>query len=569
MTNKSSNFTNYLLKRLQNANTTGISNFSQSTQDLSKSLSIFNSASLSDIQNFDYESALSAAAENYADEENETLTQIIQGLFEIKDIQELADTNGDGKISSTEAEALMQGLMSFDGNAKDLTISDIDKAIELLGIDLEDTASVAIEEAVEQLDEVEQPETAKATNSANQSGSTGSASSAGSAAQSSNAAQTKTKTAAETLEELEQKKQEIITEADKNIAAKEEEKDKLVEDNDKISDELKKDYSEAKADLKETQDKKTSLESDRDGYNSDLSGIEQDINALEGEKSTLRTDTDDEEINTQNKSRLGEIESQISAKQDKKAEYEQKIEEAEQQIKELEEKEKEQEEKLAEVEAEIAKADPELGQKMTQINSEIQELKTQKTSDVKDIDAQIKVKKEEANKEAKEAGENKGKASNDIGSGLVELASKYMGMNEADGSYKLFTNGRTEAWCADFVTYVVNEYAKEQGMDVKEGFGSPSVANLQSWAQKNGAYDDIASMSSADKQNYLNNELKAGDIIIWQRNGKSHTGIVKNVNSDGTFTTVEGNSSDQVKSNVISINDNQLSGFIKLNKVVV
>ena len=276
-----------------------------------------------------------------------------------------------------------------------------------------------------------------------------------------------------------------------------------------------------------------------------MSKIDQDLNALKGEKSSLKTDTKDDEINSQNKSRLKDIESQISAKKEKKADYEKKIENAEKKIKELETKEKEQQEKLAAVEEKISQADPKLGKKIEKINSEIKELKTQKASDVSEIDSQIQIKEKEANKEAKQAGVNKGKAANDIGSGLVELASKYMGMNEADGSYKLFTNGRTESWCADFVTYVVKEYAQQQGLDLKDGFGSPSVSNLRDWAQKNGAYESIESMSSAQKSDYLKNDLQVGDIIIWKRNGKSHTGIVKSINNDGTFTTVEGNSSDQ------------------------
>ncbi len=571
MAKQNSEFTNFLLKRLQNANTTSKGNFGQTQEELSKSLSIFGSASREDLSNFDYEAALSEATEaNSAegDKDNETLTQIIQGLFEIKDIQKLADADGDGKISATEAQALVEGLMTYDGNGEDLTIDDIDKAINMLGIDLEDTASVAIEEAAKNLDEVETPEKTQAAESTG-SGSTGSTGNSTGTNNAKKSTQTQTKSAAESLEELEQKKQETISEADKNIQAKETEKEDLVAKSDKVSDDLKKEYADAKNDLKTTTDKKTSLQSQCDGFKSDLSGLEQDINGLQGEKSTLKTNTDDKDINAQNQSRLGEIDSAIAEKQTKKAETEKKVQEAEQQIKELEEKEKTQEAKVAQIETKITEADPSLKEKMTQINSEIQNLKTQKTSDVADIDAQIKVKKEEANKEAKEGGENKGKAANDIGSGLVDLASKYMGLNESDGSYKMFTNGRSEAWCADFVSYVVNEYAKEQGLEVKDGFGSPAVSNLMGWAQEQGVYNDITGMSQGEKQKFLENDLKPGDVIIWKRNGMSHTGFIKSINSDGTFETVEGNSGDQVKSNTYSIDNNKLSGFIKLQDIVV
>ena len=132
----------------------------------------------------------------------------------------------------------------------------------------------------------------------------------------------------------------------------------------------------------------------------------------------------------------------------------------------------------------------------------------------------------------------------------------------------MFTNGRTESWCADFVTYVVKEYAKENGMKVADGFGSPAVSNLMGWAQKNGVFDNTSQMSDKEKLNYSQKNLSVGDVIIWKSNGASHTGIVKSINSDGTFTTVEGNSSDQVKSNKKSIYDRSLTGFIKLSDIV-
>jgi surface antigen len=74
-------------------------------------------------------------------------------------------------------------------------------------------------------------------------------------------------------------------------------------------------------------------------------------------------------------------------------------------------------------------------------------------------------------------------------------------------------------------------------------------------------------MSTAEKKAYAQNNLQVGDIIIWKSNGSSHTGIVKSINSDGSFTTIEGNSSDQVKSNTKKITDSSLTGFISLSKV--
>lgn len=154
------------------------------------------------------------------------------------------------------------------------------------------------------------------------------------------------------------------------------------------------------------------------------------------------------------------------------------------------------------------------------------------------------------------------------GKGLADYAKKYMGYNEANGKYKLFTNGRTEAWCADFVTYCTKNYAKENGLKLKSGFGSPAVANLEAWAKNNGCFTNTKNMSNSEKLNYAKNSLKAGDIIIWTSNGRSHTGIVTGVNKDGTYTTIEGNSSDAVKTRKYSITaDNTLTGFISFSKI--
>lgn len=578
------NFSNFLINKiaLKGTKENSFGSLTSGYVNQLKNVSLFESANLDDLKSLDLASLLSKedsveSSNSRTSSDIKALQEIIKTLMELEQIQDVADLDGNGEISEEEALQFLQTVMGLDGDAENLTMEDMEKVVDLLGINLEQVADNAVlealsPEAAEELEELKKTQESQNTAPAQQMLGSGSVGSTGGGSSvnnnSSTSKKTATKTAADTLKELQQKKQEIIADADKKISKKEDEKDKLVSDNSKISKELKQEYTDAKTDLKETQDKKSSLETKKDGYQNSLSKIDQDLNALKGEKSSLKTDTKDDEINSQNKSRLKDIESQISAKKEKKADYEKKIENAEKKIKELETKEKEQQEKLAAVEEKISQADPKLGKKIEKINSEIKELKTQKASDVSEIDSQIQIKEKEANKEAKQAGVNKGKAANDIGSGLVELASKYMGMNEADGSYKLFTNGRTEAWCADFVTYVVKEYAQQQGLDLKDGFGSPSVSNLRDWAQKNGAYESIESMSSAQKSDYLKNDLQVGDIIIWKRNGKSHTGIVKSINNDGTFTTVEGNSSDQVKSNVVSINDNKLSGFIKFNKIV-
>ena len=582
-----SNITNYLMKRLQGVNNNVLSNNSLfGTKTVQTSASIFGDIEASNLENFDYEAALNALSNGKADSINETanqpLSDIFKGLMSNDTVQGLADIDGDGVVSSSEAKTFIEGMAGLDGDVESLSQEDIDALIDSMGTTTESQLAKLVEEAIKGVEDAldKQREVAAQTASmpamvgnASPASSTSSANRTNSSTPSSStssrsASKSKTKTAEDEVEELRKQREQIINDADKKIESKQKEKDNLVSNNTKISTELKSEYSTQQKTLSDIQSKKSDYESKLSTHKGKLSNIDADIAALEGEKSTLKTDNKDSKINSENKSRLSELKKSISAKKEKKANLEEKIKNDESKIKELEKKEKAQQKVVKDVEKQIGEADPKLKAKMDKLTAAIDKLKTEKTSDVAEIDKKIKTKETEQKKEAKKAGESKGKASNDIGSGLVKLASKYMGLNEKDGSYKLFTNGRTESWCADFVTYVVKEYAKENGMSVSKGFGSPAVSNLMSWAQSKGVFDNTSKMSNNQKLSYSQNNLSVGDVIIWKSNGASHTGIVKSINKDGTFTTVEGNSSDQVKSNKKSIYDKSLTGFIKLSDIV-
>lgn len=140
-------------------------------------------------------------------------------------------------------------------------------------------------------------------------------------------------------------------------------------------------------------------------------------------------------------------------------------------------------------------------------------------------------------------------SSGNLGKDIVATAKQYIGYNEKDGSYKLFTNGRKEAWCADFVTYVTKEAFRANGKSIPSGFGSSSVASIERWGQKNGRYTtDVA-------------QAKPSDIVIFN---KSHTGIVKNILADGTVITIEGNTSDKVAERKYSPNSGKIKGFVQV-----
>lgn len=155
---------------------------------------------------------------------------------------------------------------------------------------------------------------------------------------------------------------------------------------------------------------------------------------------------------------------------------------------------------------------------------------------------------------------------------LVNTALSWVGKvnNDREGN-RLFSNGRSQAWCADFATYNTK---KAFGSKLPSDFGwatrngvkyCPSqVWGLKYWAEDNDCYLDVA--SSSNKSKYIAQNVKPGDIMIEKRGGKSHTGIVTKVNSDGSFETVEGNTSNKVATRKYSANSSTLSGFVSLDR---
>lgn len=149
-----------------------------------------------------------------------------------------------------------------------------------------------------------------------------------------------------------------------------------------------------------------------------------------------------------------------------------------------------------------------------------------------------------------------------FGNTIVSIAQSFVGkLNESDGSYLKVTGGRHEAWCADFVTYVVQQACKQTGTSLN-GFGSPSVSTLKAWGEANNCYVNVA--GSSNRAQTIVNNVKPGDVMIQKSNGASHTGIVTKVYSDGSFDTIEGNTSDQCLARHYSANDSKLSGFVKI-----
>ena len=150
----------------------------------------------------------------------------------------------------------------------------------------------------------------------------------------------------------------------------------------------------------------------------------------------------------------------------------------------------------------------------------------------------------------------------DFGNTIVSIAQSFVGkLKETDGSYLQVTGGREEAWCADFVSYVVKKACEQTGKSLN-GFGSAAVSTLQAWGKANNCYIDVA--NSSNRAQTIVNNVQPGDVMIQKNNGASHTGIVTKVYADGSFDTIEGNTSDQCLARHYDASSAKLSGFVKI-----
>lgn len=144
----------------------------------------------------------------------------------------------------------------------------------------------------------------------------------------------------------------------------------------------------------------------------------------------------------------------------------------------------------------------------------------------------------------------------------LEVARSQIGVKEINGSNNSaqineYRNGVENGvpWCASFVSWC---YGRGQNSNNNKTFGySASSQNIRRQAESAGVYSKAGSGYTP----------KAGDLMILKYSENSgHIGIVESVNSDGTFNVIEGNTSNQVKRKVRSMNTDNLHGFVRMDE---
>lgn len=136
----------------------------------------------------------------------------------------------------------------------------------------------------------------------------------------------------------------------------------------------------------------------------------------------------------------------------------------------------------------------------------------------------------------------------------VNWALSQTGVNERDnpGTVRSYCQGRNESWCANFAS---TAFEKTGGSPWGH---QPSVQGILNWGRNHSGH-----FMSANEARQDPSKLKVGDVVVWKQNGASHVGLLKSIGKNGTFTTIEGNTSDRVASRTHNFRDSKLTGFVR------
>ena len=114
--------------------------------------------------------------------------------------------------------------------------------------------------------------------------------------------------------------------------------------------------------------------------------------------------------------------------------------------------------------------------------------------------------------------------------GLSQVRYKEQPFGSNCNKFSRYFGKGCQAWCADFVSWAFDSTGNR---DKRVAWRNPSaVASILQWAKRT--------------KNVVKTP-KPGDIFLIRKNGVSHTGLIRSVGRR-TFTTIEGNASNRVRS---------------------
>lgn len=526
----------------QGLNKYAFGSLSQSATDRLNNLSMFSSASAQDISGVDLKALLAAAEAADVDAEGATgqqkaLNDILKTFLEIEDVQKAADSDGDGKLSEAEAKEFLASIMGNDGDASTITMSDIDKAIEKMGIDLNEIANKAAEDVLED-------KKAEAADSASPSSSGGSISSGGVSGSSSPSSgiskQDTQKTTAETVEELEAQladEESLKASVQELIQEKIQEQDDIIseamnEENSGFTPEAKEEYDDEKAKIDgDIKTKDTEIEGQKSIIQENeatMSSTKEAIGSLEGQKSSLESQlgsiSDDDEKAADKRadinSKISNIQGEIDTKQGEYDRAEEAKKAAEDEKERLEGEKKTLETNRDRLMDEIIKkhkldVNPDVKKTIQDAQSEIQKIRSDGQEAITECDNNIQdfktkiAQAKEAEKTQATIKENEFKQGLGLtGEELVDVARQM-----------LDRYGSSKGYCA---TGVSRTFQMAYGLSLS-GNGCDWDSNMDKLVEQ-GAFVEVTSDYKTSDE--LSN-LPAGAVVCWEASGNGSTGGAK------------------------------------------
>lgn len=526
----------------QGLNKYAFGSLSQSATDRLNNLSMFSSASAQDISGVDLKALLAAAEAADVDAEGATgqqkaLNDILKTFLEIEDVQKAADSDGDGKLSEAEAKEFLASIMGNDGDASTITMSDIDKAIEKMGIDLNEIANKAAEDVLED----KKAEEADSASPSSSGGSVSSGGVSGSSGPSSGISKQDTqKTTAETVEELEAQladEESLKASVQELIQEKIQEQDDIIseamnEENSGFTPEAKEEYDGEKAKIDgDIKTKDTEIEGQKSIIQENeatMSSTKEAIGSLEEQKSSLESQlgsiSDDDEKAADKRadinSKISNIQGEIDTKQGEYDRAEEAKKAAEDEKERLEGEKKTLEINRDRLMDEIIKkhkldVNPDVKKTIQDAQSEIQKIRSDGQEAITECDNNIQdfktkiAQAKEAEKTQATIKENEFKQGLGLtGEELVDVARQM-----------LDRYGSSKGYCA---TGVSRTFQMAYGLSLG-GNGCDWDTNMDKLVEQ-GAFVEVTSDYKTSDE--LSN-LPAGAVVCWEASGNGSTGGAK------------------------------------------
>lgn len=526
----------------QGLNKYAFGSLSQSATDRLNNLSMFSSASAQDISGVDLKALLAAAEAADVDAEGATgqqkaLNDILKTFLEIEDVQKAADSDGDGKLSEAEAKEFLASIMGNDGDASTITMSDIDKAIEKMGIDLNEIANKAAEDVLED----KKAEEADSASPSSSGGSVSSGGVSGSSGPSSGISKQDTqKTTAETVEDLEAQladEESLKASVQELIQEKIQEQDDIIseamnEENSGFTPEAKEEYDDEKAKIDgDIKTKDTEIEGQKSIIQENeatMSSTKEAIGSLEEQKSSLESQlgsiSDDDEKAADKRadinSKISNIQGEIDTKQGEYDRAEEAKKAAEDEKERLEGEKKTLETNRDRLMDEIIKkhkldVNPDVKKTIQDAQSEIQKIRSDGQEAITECDNNIQdfktkiAQAKEAEKTQATIKENEFKQGLGLtGEELVDVARQM-----------LDRYGSSKGYCA---TGVSRTFQMAYGLSLG-GNGCDWDSNMDKLVEQ-GAFVEVTSDYKTSDE--LSN-LPAGAVVCWEASGNGSTGGAK------------------------------------------